>query len=81
MRALSGRLLMSMVLGGLMLAPSVGQAEDLTIGAFFGAPTDTVQSFPNVPNRHGCVRQCIQDLSPCDPPSYKQADGRCSEDH
>ena len=26
-----------------------------------------------------CPRWCNQDYSPCDPPSYKQADGRCRE--
>lgn len=25
-----------------------------------------------------CVKECRRDSSPCDPPSYKQADGRCS---
>ena len=27
---------------------------------------------------NGCVRQCDHDMNPCDPPIYKQADGRCS---
>ena len=26
----------------------------------------------------GCVRQCNDDLNPCDPPSYKKLDGRCA---
>ena len=27
-----------------------------------------------------CVKQCIDDTLPCDPPSYKSADGRCSHE-
>ena len=26
-----------------------------------------------------CVKQCPNDSLPCDPPSYKVADGRCTE--
>ena len=29
---------------------------------------------------NGCVKQCEFDLNPCDPPSFKHADGRCSYD-
>lgn len=25
-----------------------------------------------------CVRQCPNDMLPCDPPEFKRADGRCS---
>jgi hypothetical protein len=27
-----------------------------------------------------CVKQCPNDQLPCDPPVYKQADGRCAQD-
>lgn len=33
---------------------------------------------PGVPDLQGCVRLCERDQSPCDPPVYKQADGRCN---
>lgn len=36
---------------------------------------------PGVPDRQGCARLCENDLSPCDPPVYKQADGRCTGRH
>ena len=29
---------------------------------------------------NGCVKQCEFDMNPCDPPSYKHADGRCTYD-
>lgn len=25
-----------------------------------------------------CVKECVQDASPCDPPEYKRTDGRCT---
>lgn len=28
--------------------------------------------------RNTCVKMCRRDMSPCDPPVFKQADGRCS---
>lgn len=28
--------------------------------------------------RNTCVKSCRRDYSPCDPPYFKQADGRCS---
>ena len=33
---------------------------------------------PGIPNLQGCVRLCERDQSPCDPPVYKRADGRCN---
>lgn len=38
----------------------------------------TVRDLPNVPDERGCVKWCIRDESPCDPPSFKRADNRCS---
>lgn len=29
----------------------------------------------------GCVRECVRDFNPCDPPSFKQIDGRCKHTH
>lgn len=38
----------------------------------------TLYDVPNVPDARGCVKMCVRDDSPCDPPSYKRADNRCS---
>ena len=44
----------------------------------------TVQGYGYNPHEglqpNGCVKQCEFDLNPCDPPSFKHADGRCSYD-
>jgi hypothetical protein len=32
---------------------------------------------PSAAARLGCLRMCENDLLPCDPWSFKQADGRC----
>ncbi len=32
----------------------------------------------NVPDRRGCVKDCLADINPCDPPELKR-DGRCQE--
>ena len=28
--------------------------------------------------RSYCIKECVQDTSPCDPPEYKRTDGRCT---
>jgi hypothetical protein len=33
---------------------------------------------PGVHDDRGCVRICDYDTNPCDAPSFKRADGRCS---
>lgn len=32
----------------------------------------------NVPDTRGCVKDCLADIDPCDPPEMKR-DGRCQE--
>jgi hypothetical protein len=41
-------------------------------------PDPNPHGIPNVPNLQGCIPLCEQDLDPCDPPVFKQADGRCN---
>ena len=33
---------------------------------------------PDVADGLGCVKTCEEDQNPCDPPSYKKLDGRCT---
>lgn len=63
------------LLGAMPAQPVSAQIrDDGSFGFFdFGAP-DPV----GVPDRDGCVKACIYDLSPCDPPEFKRADNRCS---
>ncbi len=41
-------------------------------------PDPNPHGIPNVPNLQGCIPLCERDQNPCDPPVFKQADGRCN---
>jgi hypothetical protein len=41
-------------------------------------PDPDASGVPGIPNLQGCIKLCERDLNPCDPPVYKQADGRCN---
>ncbi len=60
-------------------------------GAGVGASAQTPTGFGGLPSLEGrsvyggplapprfCEKLCERDTSPCDPPNFKQADGRCS---
>lgn len=52
--------------------PSFGQ-DDLAI------PEGIVPGVRQADGR-ACVKQCPDDRSPCDPPVFKRADGRCTQE-
>ena len=70
----------ALAIGGMVwagaMAPTAATAQgtpDEAFGFFdFGPPQPL-----NVPDERGCIKQCIEDLTPCDPPLFKHADGRC----
>ena len=73
---------------GLALAAAVLLSSGTGVFAQrFYAPRDLVPNdpsysgVPNIPDEQGCVKLCIRDTSPCDPPQYKRTDGRCVIDH
>ncbi len=41
-------------------------------------PDPDASGVPGVPNLQGRIKLSERDLNPCDPPVYKQADGRCN---
>ena len=41
-------------------------------------PDPDARGIPGIPNLQGCIKLCERDRNPCDPPVYKQADGRCN---
>lgn len=43
-----------------------------------GTAPEGVQPGLRTPDGRACVKQCPADTLPCDPPAFKQADGRCS---
>jgi hypothetical protein len=43
------------------------------------SPVDGPEGLVHVDGRL-CVKQCPNDRLPCDPPNFKQADGRCAQE-
>lgn len=70
----------------LVAASSIGAAIPSRAGSPYrhAAPHD--RSGPDLPDpgasvppaQQGCVPLCAFDSAPCDPPAFKQADGRCN---
>lgn len=62
--------------------PALAQPLPNRDDTYRGTATD--QSFGGVNNleaqARGCVKLCARDMNPCDPPVFKQADGRCNFD-
>ena len=59
--------------------PTFASAQEAPyVPNFFRLEPQTYDNVPNIPGPNGCVKWCFRDDSPCDPPSFKQADGRCS---
>ena len=44
----------------------------------YGYAPEGVQPGLRTADGRACVKQCPNDSLPCDPPSFKQADGRCT---
>ena len=74
------RLCATILLNAALLSPlpAIASPHDAwdPVGRFFEFEPATPF---NVPDENGCVRICLQDTSPCDPPSFKHTDGRCSQ--
>lgn len=63
-----------------MLAASLQPAAAQPVEAPFAPAYHPFSSDVEAAER-GCLKLCIRDYSPCDPPRYKQADARCSPRH
>jgi hypothetical protein len=69
----------------LAVALSIGAAGPSWAGSpYRAAPPDRSRpdpagaDAPDPARLRGCVPLCAFDASPCDPPTFKQADGRCN---
>lgn len=64
-----------------LAVPTAATAQDWDRADDPPERTESTLYPPNIVDPHGCVRMCDQDMSPCDPPLYKHADGRCTNDY
>ena len=63
-----------------LLAPAPAEAQYRTAQGYYGYGYDEGYDIPyggRIRTERVCQRWCPSDQSPCDPPNFKIADGRC----
>ena len=60
------------------LAPAASAQYYRRGPAIYASPTSPYSGYAAPARGFYCVRECVQDTSPCDPPEYKRTDGRCT---
>ena len=61
----------------LMSAPAIAQQAGPYRGTYPNPAYEGRSGFGSPPPY--CQKLCTQDVTPCDPPEYKRADGRCND--
>ncbi len=59
-----------------LLAPSASAQSHYRSRAYDAPAYRAYEAAPS-PGYY-CVKECVQDFSPCDPAEYKRTDGRCT---
>ena len=67
----------SMIAAGCLVFAPFADAQEMDFPQLLGSGVQGYGDVPGVPDAHGCIKSCFEDYSPCDPPAYKHADGRC----
>jgi hypothetical protein len=73
-RFLSGAVLGAVLASAMLPALAFAQSVEPTAVRYARG-----YNFNEGPQPNGCVKWCPFDQNPCDPPQFKVADGRCSQ--
>ena len=72
---------------GLAMTGPVALSGPASAQSGYGAPPPRYDAFDpfdfldGSPDTLGCMKDCVRDFSPCDPPMFKRTDGRCKHTH